>query len=433
MNNNFSKGIFIITLFILFLLLSVSHSYAQSDNDLGHLDNTVVLNDEKSEYNLGLNLEILEDKTRELTIEYVTSATLEAKFIPNTKPVPNLGVKQSAIWVRFQVKNEASLQKKWQLILADTRMGNIDVYIPQENRQDFIVKKTGRYLPFDTREVKHRYFIFNLPLKYQQEKTIYLRLTSKSVIVFPLLISTPENFTTKDQGEILFIGIVIGVIFVICISNFFLFISLKDPNYFYYSIFNLTGLTFKIYQSGIAQQFLFPNLLNHFEIQTLSGYLGSLALLKFADSFLSIKNSNNNLHKINNFLFLTITILGFLTFSISPYSIVPVISLIYIVICLFILIITLLRLKQGYIPARYFLLGICTNLINIILLCINTTININIDNTIVFKNYDIGVIISLCLFSFALADKIKLIKKQREEAQQESLKNIQLNEKLIKK
>lgn len=432
MNNNFSKGIFIITLFILFLLLSVSHSYAQSDNDLGHLDNTVVLTDEKKEYNLGLNLEILEDKTRELTIEDVTSATLEAKFIPNTKPVPNLGVKQSAIWLRFQVKNEASLQKKWQLILADTRMGNIDVYIPQDNGQDFIVKKTGRYLPFDTREVKHRYFIFNLPLKYQQEKTIYLRLTSKSVIVFPLLISTPENFTTKDQGEILFIGIVIGVIFVICIYNFFLFISLKDPNYFYYSIFNFTGLTFKIYQSGIAQQFLFPNLLNHFEIQTLSGYLGSLALLKFADSFLSIKNSNNNLHKINNFLFLTITILGFLTFSISPYSIVPVISLIYIVICLFILIITLLRLKQGYIPARYFLLGICTNLINIILLCINTTINLNTDNTIVLKNYDIGVIISLCLFSFALADKIKLIKKQREEAQQESLKNIQLNEKLIK-
>ncbi|MGK7923003.1 MAG: 7TM-DISM domain-containing protein, partial [Trichodesmium sp.] len=169
-NNKLIKILLILTWFLLSLFISISHSYAQNNNS-EHLGNVVVLNDKIQQYPLGLHLEIFEDQTRELTIEDV----VDKPFTPSKQKIPNLGTKRSAIWVRFRVINEAKLLEKWQLILADPRMGNIDFYIPQENGQDFITKKTGRYLPFDTREVKHRYFIFHLPLKYQQKKTIYLR------------------------------------------------------------------------------------------------------------------------------------------------------------------------------------------------------------------------------------------------------------------
>ncbi len=87
-------------MFFFCLFISVAQSYAQNNN-LDHRDNVVVLNDNVQKYPLGLHLEIFEDKTRELTIEDV----VERDFTPSKKKQPNLGVKTSAIWVRFRVKN----------------------------------------------------------------------------------------------------------------------------------------------------------------------------------------------------------------------------------------------------------------------------------------------------------------------------------------
>ena len=111
------------------LLLTITNSYTQTNVNFKHQANPVILTDNIKEYNLGLNLEIFEDQTGELTINEVVNK----KFTPNNYKDINLGIKKSAIWVKFKVKNEASLSQKWHLILADARMGNIELYLPKEN------------------------------------------------------------------------------------------------------------------------------------------------------------------------------------------------------------------------------------------------------------------------------------------------------------
>jgi signal transduction histidine kinase/CheY-like chemotaxis protein len=423
------KIISIFLVIISCLLVIISHSYAQNNHnltdDITDLSKTVILTDKKLEYSLGLHLEIFEDKTQKLPIEDV----VKQNFIPNNKPNPNLGINKSAIWVRFRVKNIASLYQKWHLILADSRMGNIELYVPKENNPGFIIKKTGRYLPFNTRVYNHRYFIFDLPLINNQEETVYLRLTSKSVMVFPLLITASVGkFLEKDQGYFLYLGIGIGVYIIMIGYNLFLFASLGDKNYFYYVIVVISLFLHKLSISGLYQQFLFPQFPNYFELQMLFGYSIMLSVLKFSEMFLELKLEHKILFKITRFSGYIILLLALFSGTFSANYINNILGA---YTAFLVLLSGLIRLKQGYIPARYFVLAnLCPYVGNFLFTL--SVFGILKNNILFLTSYDISLMLAMLLFSFALGDKINLLKQQKEKAQMESLKNAQLNEKLIR-
>ena len=70
-------------------------------------DESIVLNDERDFYTIGEKLEILEDKSTELTIEDVLSPGISHRFTPGNTQFPNFGLSASAYWFRFSVKNES--------------------------------------------------------------------------------------------------------------------------------------------------------------------------------------------------------------------------------------------------------------------------------------------------------------------------------------
>ena len=304
-NNKYIKRLLILTFFLLSLFISISHSYAQNNN-FDHLGNVVVLNDNIQKYPLGLHLEIFEDKTRELTIEDVVNQD----FTPSSQKKPNLGVKKSAIWVRFRVKNQASLTQKWILSLNDTRIGTVDFYSERADKKGFKIIKTGRFLPFSSREFNHRFFIFSLPFTKDNEKTIYLRLTSKAGLFIPLNIYAWETFFQEDQKNILFLGIGYGIMLIMIGYNLFLFISLKDKSYLYFVLFIIAYLLLKLCMDGIGHQFLWNNFPNYFEIQLLGVLLLIFSWIKFTQSFLK---TQKYLPKINRFLFIISFVISMIT------------------------------------------------------------------------------------------------------------------------
>ncbi|MEC7183149.1 MAG: 7TM-DISM domain-containing protein, partial [Bdellovibrionota bacterium] len=56
-------------------------------------------------YLIGLNIDILEDKTGNLKISDVPGPTWSKKFKKNSSLYPNFGVSKSSFWARFKVKN----------------------------------------------------------------------------------------------------------------------------------------------------------------------------------------------------------------------------------------------------------------------------------------------------------------------------------------
>ncbi|MGK7918908.1 MAG: 7TM diverse intracellular signaling domain-containing protein [Trichodesmium sp.] len=422
-NNKFLKRLLILTLFLLCLFISISHSYAQNNN-LEHLDNIVVLNDNIQKYPLGLHLEIFEDKTRELTIEDVVNQ----EFTPSNQKVPNLGIKTSAIWVRFRVKNQASLTQKWILSLNDTRTGTVDFYSDQGDNKGFKIIKTGRFLPFSTREFNHRYFIFSLPFTEDNEKTIYLRLTSKAGLAISLNIYSLETFFQEDQNQVLFLGIGYGIISIMIGYNLFLFISLKDKSYLYFVLFSTGYLCFKLCREGIGHQLFWPNFPSYFEIQSLGVLSIHFFLIKFTQSFLKTKKY---LPKMDRLLFIISLPIPIAILTISTRWTNFIQAFYDIPIRITILITALIRWRQGYKPTKYFLLAMFLPSLGSIILSFTVLGVISYKFPLNNFFWDLVQTLPILLFSVALADQINLIQDERQKAQNEALKNAQLNQKLI--
>ena len=75
----------------------------------------VVMEDGKESYELGLNLDLYEDKTGKLTINDVIKPELLSQFKTSTKKVPNFGFTKSHFWARVKITNPSKVKGDWYL------------------------------------------------------------------------------------------------------------------------------------------------------------------------------------------------------------------------------------------------------------------------------------------------------------------------------
>ena len=171
------------------------------------IEATVILNDKQNIYPLGLHLEILEDPTCKLTIEEIASQKFENKFTPGHDEVPNFGHTNSAYWVRFRIINETRQSENWRLKLGFANMQYIDLYLQRPDNKGYAQKKTGTYLPFNTRDIPYPSFVFKIPLEYGAGQTVYMRFLNGASMTLPLTLFSVEAFTQKIHNEKLIAGL----------------------------------------------------------------------------------------------------------------------------------------------------------------------------------------------------------------------------------
>ena len=285
---------------LLFTVVGSSSSHAR-DAAATYPPKTVILTDKTGEYPLGLSLEILEDPTTKLTIQEVASREFDGKFVPSQVPVPIFGHTSSAYWVRLRVKNEAGPSAMWRLEVAYALLQHVDLYLPQAHGPGFDVKRTGTALPFSTRDVPYRTFVFELPLAPASETTIYLRFQSQADMTLPLTIWSLDAFAQASAAESLKLGIFYGVLIIMAFYNLFLMLSLRDKSYFYYVICITAFLIHQLLFEGVAYQYLWPNrvwLGRSIELYSVAVMIA--AGLKFVSAFLETKSNFPLLHRFIN-------------------------------------------------------------------------------------------------------------------------------------
>ena len=242
----------------------------------------VILTDSQGEYSLSQYIEILRDPGRSLTIQDVSSSAFSNRFVRNQQNIPGLGITTDAVWLRFRVDNRASPLISWRLVLTELRHGKVDLYVPNDDGS-WSVKQTGRDLPFSTRDVPHRFFVFHLPTPPGAEQTIYMRLASVSPMLIPLSIWSTGALAQSDQSEILFYGLFYGAMLIMAGYNLFLFWALRDKSYLFLSLFILAYASTRRPATGWRTNILFPIS----QMLTLANLL-RLHLLFFSSFFQSI-------------------------------------------------------------------------------------------------------------------------------------------------
>lgn len=411
-----TKLLLLILLMTLSLALMPAHdkpALAQSSDP--PTQEPLILTDEQGQYLLGFHLDILEDPGGELTIDDVISPEYAARFEPSQEAVPNYGFTESVFWLRLRLHNETSLIDQWLLETNFQNLNYVDLYLPSEEG-GYWVKESGALRPFDTRDIPYYHVVFNLPLESQAEGTFYIRVESGSSMTLAFTLWSPESFVVNKISDILVIGLFYGALLIALAYHFFLFLSLREPNYLYLVLFLASSILFWATYEGLADQFLWPGLSEEklpFLVITMALFF--ISAMKFSDVFLELQTQAPRLHSLLNLMIgvwvLMIVIVPFFSFGFMA----QLASILFLLTPVLAAVAGTSSWRKGYQPARFYLISWIGFLMGVISLDL-VRADILPSTPITEKFYHAGLIWLVLMWSLALADRINQLKAQTEDA-----------------
>jgi len=383
----------------------------------------VVVEEQTKQYSLGKHLDILEDSTGNLTITDISSAPYTSQFNPSQTDVPNLGLTTSAYWVRFQLQNNTVQPQTWLLELNfANNLQYIDFYHPLPNQTDFEQHLNGTARPFFQQEISYQNSAFKINLPPHTNQTFYLRVQSNSPISLPITLWSVEGFLEHIYYQQWYSGIFYGMLLIMAIYNLFIYISLQDKAYLYYTLFLVT---FAICQSIFDDIILLytPDnwvwLISY--ILPLIIIVLMIFLILFTTQFLGLKRRFYKYHQIAK-SFIGVWVGGYLVFLSLGFNLFSQIFIGWAILTFgFILYCSWSVWWQGYRPARYYLLG--WGLFFVTLVVYFVVLFGKLSNTIFVYGYYISVTLLILSFALALTDRINLLQTDLQDAHAHMQKN----------
>ena len=371
-----------------------------------------------SNYVVGRNMLVLEDPTNALQ-----HGDVEGKpglFCPMTQQTLNVGPSASTFWLKFRVVSKTPTE--WFLHVKAPFLKQVDLFTetrPGYDETMQYITNVGSALPYHDRPVLTNQTILPLPLVRKDTATIYLRVRSNSIIRVPLEISTLQYIYENSQENDIAHGFYFGLIAALIIYNLFVFISIRERTYLYY-VFYIFCVALNIsYIKGHFLQFIVP----HFPQANHSNYTGSLAFifaLLFTNSFLNTRYYCPRLRKFG--WLIVVSCVSIIALSLSGYLLLGF-KLNWITVGLFLIysnVIGFVVLKQGFKPARQYLLAFTALLAGIIIFMMKD-MAILPENWFTEGAYQIGSGLEAVILSFALANKLNTFKREKEITQAEAL------------
>lgn len=201
---------------------------------------------------------ILEDPEGGMSIQEAADPAMAARYVPYLTSGFAGTQTDSVYWVRLDLFNDAAEVKEVLLVLAKPHLSNVTMY--QYNEAGALIRsvKTGRSLPFEAREYRHRNFVFHLKLGQDAGQRLYFQVRTDSYLQLPMTLQTPTSFYEFEQRANLLFGMYYGVMIVMALYNLFLYLSIKDRSYLYYVLFIVSFAVTQAVWDGLAYQYLWP-------------------------------------------------------------------------------------------------------------------------------------------------------------------------------
>ncbi|MGN6646277.1 MAG: sensor histidine kinase [Cytophaga sp.] len=389
-------------------------------------ENAFLYSDPTSIAEIDKGIMCLQDKTNTLTIQDILNSK---DFVQVNQKVPNLGVTSSSQWFKITIKNTTDVSKL--LLKVDFPIiDEIEFYSFEEGNAR--IEKMGEYKNFSERKYNDPNYIYDITINKNETQTYYLKIKSGEQIMLPIVIGTPqeifESISTKDA----IFGIYFGIIIVMFLYNMFLYFTVKDKSYLFYIIYIMcVGLT-QTFLHGYTFKYLWPNnswLAIH-TMYLLPSFVG-IAIAEFAKVFLQVKEHSKILYKgfyIINFIYIICIILAITgNYNISQ----QLIHINAMLVSLYTLFVGFNIARKGSRPAIFFSIAWFTFLIGVCLFILKDLGVLPYNNFTVYA-MPAGSAIEVILLSLALADRINILKKEKDESQAQALNALRQNESIIK-
>ena len=381
-------------------------------------DETVILNSNTQTFPLGKSVYIYEDRLNALDFQTISHSDFQKNFVLNKSDTINYSYSPHTYWIRFDIENEDIQTNNWLLEIGYSHLDLIEFYYEKDNV--WTLKKYGDLFPFTSREIFSRFFVIPLEIPTQAKNRYFIKIKTETVVIVPLILYRSNAFLEQNFRLEVWYSIFYGAMAIMILYNGFIFLAFRSKSYFYYSLSTLFTLLFYIAFNGHGFQYLWGESIswqNHSVIVLTS--VSWISVLAFTDRFLEFRK-NFPILRITTIILQIIFIaaLGFI--SQSARLCVMIQSIVATFTVIFIFLVGLYSLSKGNRYARYFVIAWFTFLIGSILFILYL-MNFIERNFITMNVIQIGSLLELIIFSFALADRYQIIQEESIRVQAESL------------
>ncbi|HET8730170.1 MAG TPA: 7TM diverse intracellular signaling domain-containing protein [Moraxellaceae bacterium] len=365
---------------------------------------------------LGRYLVVYADPTGTLTLDDIRKLP-DAAFRPVTRDVPNFSFSSSHFWFRLRVRwsdPDETVYRLWQEYpLTDY----LTLYRP-DGRGGYEAVHTGDQLPFSHRELATRAFGFRLDPHKGQTDDYYVELHGAGTMVLELQITSHATALADTETRHLFYGLYYGAILALLLYNLMLFASLRERVYLWYTLY-VAGLGMTFFDiNGLAFRYFWPNFTWMNTGFLMFTFLSLLAQVQFTRTFLTL---DREWPVVDRVLSAAAGLCGiaFLAVLFTPdHYLYPASQDVASLVAILCIIAGTGLWLRGYRPARFFTLASGFYIVGILVYVLQ---NFGWLATSAFTAHavQIGSSFELVLYSLALADRIRLMRVEKRQIEQQ--------------
>ncbi|NCS93901.1 MAG: hypothetical protein GW761_08860 [Leptospira sp.] len=365
-------------------------------------DSTFILEDKKSKYNFQ---DILE---------------LEEETWTPSQGKASLGIYSGTLWLKLDIENP-TIERDWILQMDSPNLEIVTLYkINQSSEWESL--QSGRNVSSSNMILPSRIPIFPIHISQGTTQRIYLKIRVNSTALFPIRFFTKYEYESFSSIMSFLSGMYYGGMILLLAYNLALYFSTRDRVFLTYCIYLLFFTSFIFFSNNQWKPWLdfgTDRKINML-IPILSLFTTIFASI-FTLTFLYKENEKSRMKsiiKIMIFIFIISVPVLFLFTLADAVTIANIIPLLGTVI---VLTAGIIRWKENYIPARYFLLA-WTFLIFSVFFYIMMNLGFLEYNTLFSYSPMYGSIVEGILLSLGIGNRMNEMKLEAEESRREIVK-----------
>ncbi|WP_233509668.1 7TMR-DISM family protein [Pedobacter chinensis] len=374
-------------------------------------------------------IEILEDAQNKFTFDEIKSEKFDQKFKASLTSTPQTKKLNTTYWFRIKIKQNKSAEKPFILEFFDQTIDRITAYIPQ-NDKSYKVESLGDAHAFNERLIHHKNFEIPIQNEGNDTQIYYFKISSSQISDIIIVLRTAEWFISYALDEYFYFGIFYGMILVFSFYNLIMYIAIRQKQYLYYVLYNLSVGFFEMSTDGIAYQYLWPNAPAWNQVAYAFALCAtSIFALLFTRELLFVRAKALKLNQlimgvivIRLIFFVYCYLFDQTLFSYKFIEAIPLSVAFFTGIYIY---------KNGYQPARFFVLGYSFLFAGFTLKFL-IMLGVSWLNFGVVSYYSLSFcfILEMIFLSFAIGDKVRLLKLKKDKAQQKIIRQMAINAKL---
>ncbi len=370
------------------------------------------------------NFIFYEDPTGNLKYEDIKSLPNDS-FKIYDKNVMNFSFSTSTFWLKAEVVNKTDKEN----FLFEIGQTNTDYVGFYANGKSYF---TSINAPFYERLIHDPKPIFPVEILPGKTEVVFAEIKGKDELVVPIHIGSKGSITSKSHTRQSLFALFVGIFVVMILYNLFLFISLRSTIYFLYVLYIVPLFIGQSSLLGYSNQFFWPNsAVIPDQAVTVFPLLTIVFGLLFASRFISLRRHMAwAMWPIN--IFIGVSLMG-VVLSLFGYTTAAsvILNANGMVSALFLIGVCAVLSRRKVNSAKFLLMAWTIFLIGVILYVMHS---LNVIGYSFLTNYSmpIGSAFETVLLSFALADRINTLKKQREESQRLMLMEVKKNNDLTR-